>query len=60
MDLQEPTLGLQWDCPSDTLKYKHRNVARTEPTLRNVYKVLACQYDPLGYLVPFTTRVKNQ
>lgn len=58
MDLQEPTLGLQWDCPSDTLKYKHRNVERTEPTLRDVDKVLACQYDPLGYLVPFTTKAK--
>lgn len=23
-----------------------------------VYKVLACQYDPLGYIVPFTTRAK--
>ena len=47
MDLQEPTLGLRWDCLRDSLKYKHRPVERTEPTLRNVYKVLACQYDPL-------------
>ena len=58
MDLQEPTLGLRWDCLRDSLKYKHRPVERTEPTLRNVYKVLACQYDPLGYIVPFTTRAK--
>lgn len=57
-DLQEPTLGLRWDCIHDTLKYKHRPVERTEPTLRNVYRVLACQYDPLGYIVPFTTRAK--
>lgn len=35
MDLQEPTLGLRWDCLHDTLKYKHRPVERTEPTLRN-------------------------
>lgn len=26
--------------------------------MRNVYKVLACQYDPLGYIVPFTTQAK--
>lgn len=57
-DLQEPTLGLGWDCLCDSLKYKHRQVERTEPTLSNVYKVLACQYDPLGYIVPFTTRTK--
>ncbi|KAI3374589.1 hypothetical protein L3Q82_021164 [Scortum barcoo] len=59
-DLQEPTLGLRWDCLHDSLKYKHRPVERTEPMLRNVYKVLACQYDPLGYIVPFTTRAKIQ
>lgn len=27
-------------------------------TLRNIYKVLASQYDPLGYIVPYTTRAK--
>ncbi len=59
MDLQEPTLGLQWDCLRDSLKYKHRPVERIEPTLRNVYKVLACQYDPLGYIVPFTILVQD-
>lgn len=26
--------------------------------LSNIYKVLACQYDPLGYIIPFTTRAK--
>ena len=26
--------------------------------MRNVYKVLASQYDPLGYLAPFTARAK--
>ncbi|KAI3358998.1 hypothetical protein L3Q82_015385, partial [Scortum barcoo] len=39
-DLQEPTLWLCWDCLHDSLKYKHRPVERTEPTLRNVYKDL--------------------
>lgn len=57
-DIQEPTLGLRWDCLRDSLKYKHRPVERTGPTFRSVYKVLACQYDPLGYIVPFTTRAK--
>lgn len=26
--------------------------------MRNVYKVLASQYDPLGYILPYTTRAK--
>ena len=26
--------------------------------MRNVYKVLARQYDPLGYILPYTTRAK--
>ena len=38
--------------------YKHPNVERFEPTMRNIYSVLACQYNPLGYILPFTTRAK--
>ncbi|KAL4007047.1 ATP-binding cassette, subfamily C (CFTR/MRP), member 12 [Sarotherodon galilaeus] len=57
-DLWEPTLGLTWDSLRDSFKYRHRMGERTEPTLRNVYKTLACQYDPLGYIVPFTTQAK--
>ncbi|XP_036000189.1 uncharacterized protein LOC118564903 [Fundulus heteroclitus] len=26
--------------------------------MRNIYKVLASQYDPLGYILPYTTRAK--
>lgn len=26
--------------------------------MRHIYKVLASQYDPLGYIVPYTTRAK--
>lgn len=57
-DPQESTLGLRWHCPTDTLGYKHREVSSTEPTMRNVYRVLASQYDPLGYIIPYTTRAK--
>ncbi len=28
------------------------------PTLRNIYRVIATQYDPLGLLLPYTTRAK--
>ncbi|XP_034733444.1 uncharacterized protein LOC117948085 [Etheostoma cragini] len=57
-DPQESTLGLRWHCPSDTLGYKHRQAVATEPTLRNKYRVLASQYDPLGYIIPYTTQAK--
>ncbi|XP_043990554.1 uncharacterized protein LOC122841353 [Gambusia affinis] len=57
-DPQESTLGLRWHCPSDTLGYKYRQPVTSEPTLRNVYRVLASQYDPLGYIIPYTTRAK--
>ena len=26
--------------------------------MRHVYKVLARQYDPLGFIIPYTTRAK--
>ncbi|KAI4883543.1 hypothetical protein NFI96_026925, partial [Prochilodus magdalenae] len=57
-DAQESTLGLHWNCHSDTLSYKHRPVDNETTTLRNFYKVLASQYDPLGYIIPYTTRAK--
>ena len=55
---QESTLGLSWNWERDSLSYKHRPVTYDAPTLRNIYKVLASQYDPLGYLLPFSTRAK--
>lgn len=58
LDPQESTLGLSWHCTTDVLGYKHRPVTYTTVTLRNVYKVLASQYDPLGYICPYTTRAK--
>ncbi|KAI4903701.1 hypothetical protein NFI96_008893, partial [Prochilodus magdalenae] len=57
-DAQESTLGLHWNCHSDTLSYKHRPVDNETTTLRNIYKVLASQYDLLGYIIPYTTRAK--
>lgn len=54
----ESTLGLSWHFSIDTLGYKHRPVSYAAPTMRNIYKVLASQYDPLGYILPFTTRAK--
>lgn len=57
-DLQELTLGMQWNCLTDTLGYKHRSTEPLPPTLRNLYKKLASQYDPLGFMIPFTTRAK--
>lgn len=56
---QEPALGLRWACIPDTLGYKHRAKPTTvEPTLRIVYRTLASQYDPLGYILPYTSRAK--
>lgn len=57
-DPLESTLGLQWNCNTDTLSYRHRDIPPAEPTLRYVYRVLASQYDPLGFLIPYTTRAK--
>ncbi|XP_067260302.1 uncharacterized protein [Chanodichthys erythropterus] len=57
-DVPESTLGLSWNWQSDTLSYKHRPVIYETPTLRNIYRVLATQYDPLGLLLPYTTRAK--
>lgn len=57
-NLQESTLGLQWNCLTDSLGFKLRPVDHLKPTLRNIYKALASQYDPLGFIIPFTTRAK--
>ncbi|KAM9825435.1 uncharacterized protein ACBT44_006125 isoform 1-T1 [Syngnathus typhle] len=54
----ESTLGLSWNWQADSLGYKQRLVPYDVPTLRNIYRVLASQYDPLGYLLPFSIRAK--
>lgn len=58
MDPQEPALGLRWLCHSDTLRYKSWPFEHSPATMRNIYKVLASQYDPIGFLTPYTTRAK--
>lgn len=57
-DMVKPTLGLRWNCLDDTLGYQHRLIEPLQPTLRNLYKTLASQYDPLGLILSFTTRAK--
>nr|XP_055074008.1 uncharacterized protein LOC129453697 [Misgurnus anguillicaudatus] len=57
-DPHESTLGLNWNCELDHLCYKHRPVTYNALTMRNIYRVLASQYDPLGAILPFTTRAK--
>ncbi|XP_038160417.1 uncharacterized protein LOC119796094 [Cyprinodon tularosa] len=57
-DPQELTLGLRWLCASDTLGYKYHLAESPTPTMRNIYSTLARLYDPLGFLIPFTTRAK--
>jgi len=51
-------LCLSWNWVTDSLSYKHRPVTYEVPTLRNIYRVLATQYDPLGYMLPLSTRAK--
>ena len=58
LDPLESTLGLLWNCHTDTLRYRHRAIESTTPTMRHIYRVLASQYDPLGYILPYTTRAK--
>ncbi|XP_021324376.1 uncharacterized protein [Danio rerio] len=57
-DPHEMTMGLSWHCVPDTLHYRRRPLPYQEVTMRNIYRVLASQYDPLGYIIPFTTRAK--
>lgn len=40
------------------LSYKHRPLDHPAVTLCTIYQVLASQYDPLGFIAPYTTRAK--
>ncbi|XP_046549034.1 uncharacterized protein LOC124259013 [Haliotis rubra] len=57
-ETQEPTLGLRWQCDTDAITYRYRPIEYTELTMRVIYPTLATQYDPIGYLCPFTARAK--
>lgn len=57
-NMQESTLGLLWNQETDSISYKYRAIGSTDTTMRHIYKILASQYDPLGYLIPYTTRAK--
>lgn len=54
----ESVLGLQWNCQTVTLLYKLCVIECQEVTMHSIYKVLASQYDPLGYIIPYTTHAK--
>ncbi len=54
----EGKLGLSWHCRQDTLGFKQHPVEYQTLTLRILYRILAQQYDPLGFIIPFTTRAK--
>ncbi|XP_038045171.1 uncharacterized protein LOC119719752 [Patiria miniata] len=54
----EGTLGMLWECSSDALLYRHRPISYDCLNMRNMYKILASQYDPIGYLTPFTARAR--
>ncbi|XP_067660546.1 uncharacterized protein [Haliotis asinina] len=56
--LTEGTLGLQWQCDSDVLGYRVKEISHDCLTMKVIYRILASQYDPLGYLTPFTARAK--
>eukprot|EP00064_Thunnus_orientalis_P017917 superscaffoldBa00003950_g18003 len=57
-DAEESALGLHWHCPSDRLRYKLHPVIHSQVTLRTIYEILMSKYDPLGFIVPNTTRAK--
>ncbi|XP_067674964.1 uncharacterized protein [Haliotis asinina] len=56
--LTEGTLGLQWQCDSDVLGYRVKEISHDCLTMKVIYRILASQYGPLGYLTPFTARAK--
>ena len=57
-EAQEMTLGLVWRFKTDTLHYRHTPPEVKPITRRSIYSILASQYDPLGYILPYTTRAK--
>lgn len=52
-------MGLSWNCPTDVLTNRHWPIDHGAPTMQIIYKVLASQYDSLGYILLYTTRGKE-
>ncbi|KAF7658051.1 hypothetical protein LDENG_00018280 [Lucifuga dentata] len=57
-EAHESTLGLSRHCDTDTIGFKHKPTTYGKPRMKNIYRTLASQYDPLGFTFPFTTRAK--
>ena len=55
-------LGIEWNTEKDTLIYRFdellERAAELQPTKRNILRVSASFYDPLGLIAPITTKVK--
>ena len=58
----QKVLGLEWDTNTDEFVYRFdsfiQKANELPPTKRNVLRVAASFYDPLGLISPITTRVK--
>ena len=56
-------LGLEWDIQNDEIVFQFEPficlVKSLTPTKRNVLKVCASFYDPLGFIFPITARIKT-
>ena len=55
-------LGIKWNNYDDTLQLRVKEIfssaGKMRPTKRNVLKVIAAIYDPLGILAPITITLK--
>mgnify|MGYP001795165520 CR=1 FL=1 len=62
VDDQQKILGVLWNVSNDTLVFNLQEIAclakNLEPNKRNVIKVSASFYDPLGYMSPITVMFK--
>ena len=61
-DNKQRVLGIEWDVSSDEFLFNTEKIVKLaeslEPTKRNILKVSATFFDPLGVISPITARVK--